>query len=385
MAGSKPTVNFGNGGGGTGGFGGFSFNDPSGRGLGDVFEAIDAGMDPIYGWIGNRLDDLYDVSIGDLTNTRDAFTGEDIKWIPELAADLATFLIPGGAAIKGAKAASRIPRLLGMERKGAKALSSLGDDAARIADAAKVLQTGDETAMTIAEAQKLMNQGKTFSNMPLYQFVDDAGNIAFTDKLGRAKSAIPEAEKSIWGNLTGSGAYNIPRLPKGSAVVKGDDNVFYAIPEAAASTEKTGLGSVIKGLLGMQKAPKATAPSIAKATKGGSATKTEKTVKKAAKEVKEAEEATQKVAETAAKEQKAAQATQASQEAQAANVSPTPQERAAFGSWSPVSEPVSRSIFSELRPQRLKSGRPGYRGNTFAEVLNRTSRSPKRRNRKPSK
>ena len=50
--------------------------------------------------IGNGLDFIYDNTIGELTGTKDLFTGEDAKIIPEIA----SFFIPGGAAIKGIKA-----------------------------------------------------------------------------------------------------------------------------------------------------------------------------------------------------------------------------------------------------------------------------------------
>lgn len=54
--------------------------------------------------IGNGIDAAYDATIGELTNTKDLFTGEDAAIIPELA----SMLIPGAGVVKGVKALNNL-------------------------------------------------------------------------------------------------------------------------------------------------------------------------------------------------------------------------------------------------------------------------------------
>lgn len=92
--------------------GGFDFGsmiDGVGNFVGTALDVMDA---PNV-WIGNGLDWLYDTTIGELTGTRDLFSGEDAAWIPRIA----SMFIPGGAvAGTGLKALGSLRNLKNVDK-----------------------------------------------------------------------------------------------------------------------------------------------------------------------------------------------------------------------------------------------------------------------------
>lgn len=365
-----------------------------GFGFGDVLQGFTDLMDVPIGIAANGLDALYDFTIGDLTNTKDAFTGEDIKWIPELA----SWFIPGAGALRGVKALGRGMNALRTGARANKALKGV-NEADKLTDAARLLQTGNGTAEELAAAKDLMNQASFTSRVPLYQFTDEAGNIAFSPYKSKALGNIPQEKRSVLDAIFNRGDYNPAQLPSGTAIVKGADNIYYAVPDAAAAVENRGFLNALRGLAGGGKAPKAEVPKAAAAQKGTQAA-TANAASQAASPTaqagvnvpagyqKVATPAAQAAAPQAAKASKAAsaassqapegyvnvtnQAQQAEQLARDFGISPIMPRRAFGESVDYISRgmPMSRRFLPTM-------GRGGLAGEVEQEMLEKLWRNPK--------
>lgn len=77
--------------------------------VGNMFGTAMDALDTPNKWIGDGLDWLYDNTIGELTGTRNLFTGEEAAWLPRIA----SMLVPG---IGGVKAAGAINNLRNVNR-----------------------------------------------------------------------------------------------------------------------------------------------------------------------------------------------------------------------------------------------------------------------------
>ena len=247
------------------------FNDKSGLGLGDVLDVYSNLMDAPITWAANGLDSLYDLTIGDLTNTRDAFTGEDIKWIPELA----SWFIPGAGALKGAKALGRGANMLRAGNAARKANKASKFTDAERALAARTGQLGESAGMTFDKADEIMNASKFRAPSTMYQVVDETGATAWAPDLGKAIDSIPLEQRSATDWLFNRGAYNMPTIKAGTPVVAGENGLYYTTADWLEQSMPV-TGGRIRGLLGRQKRPEAAvkAADRTKKTAGASSAKT---------------------------------------------------------------------------------------------------------------
>lgn len=198
--------------------------------------------------IGNGLDYLYDNTIGELTNTRDAFTGEDLKIIPEIA----SFAIPGMGAIKGIKFLKNLANISKFEKamKAPKAstfdnavgtiaghVGKYGEDigakraARQFGQYTKADKLADVPAPTEIELQgrtiglskpgleKRLDRMKTESPTPLYRGGDESSGWFYTPDKRVAKSYRRDAPLRDW--IFNRGDARVSKLPAGTPMVPG--------------------------------------------------------------------------------------------------------------------------------------------------------------------
>lgn len=197
--------------------------------------------------IGDGLDYAYDNTIGAATGTQDLFTGNDLKIIPEIA----SFLIPGGAAIKGIKAAKNLSNIKKFESALSSPFKNTVDNIAASA-AGHVGKYGDEGAKRIAhqfgqytKADKLagkptpeelsfgdltmsldpaglskrLDRMKMESPVPLYRGGNPESGWFYTPDRRIAADYRGEASLLDW--LLGRGNASITKLPKGTPMAPG--------------------------------------------------------------------------------------------------------------------------------------------------------------------
>lgn len=80
--------------------------------LGNVFDGAMDILDKPNQWIGSALDGIYDNTIGELTGTRDLFTGDDAAWVPRIL----SMFIPGAGVGAGMKAVGSLRNLKNIDK-----------------------------------------------------------------------------------------------------------------------------------------------------------------------------------------------------------------------------------------------------------------------------